>query len=78
MGGLLTLPRYICYNNILRKIGKEGERMKEAFSDIVGNDGLRRRLGDDLANGTLAHAYILSGPHGSGKHTIARILNAEI
>ena len=45
--------------------------MKEAFSDIVGNDGLRRRLGDDLAKGTLAHAYILAGPHGSGKHTIA-------
>lgn len=45
--------------------------MKEAFSDIVGNDGLRRRLGDDILKGTLAHAYILAGPHGSGKHTIA-------
>ncbi len=45
--------------------------MKEAFSDIVGNDSLRRRLGDDIVKGTLAHAYILAGPHGSGKHTIA-------
>ena len=45
--------------------------MKEAFTDIVGNEGLRRRLGDDIVKGTLAHAYILSGPHGSGKHTIA-------
>ncbi len=45
--------------------------MKEAFSDIVGNDGLRHRLGDDILKGTLAHAYILAGPRGSGKHTIA-------
>lgn len=45
--------------------------MKEAFDSIVGNHGLRRRLGDDLINGTLAHAYILAGPHGSGKHSIA-------
>ena len=45
--------------------------MKEAFVDIVGNDGLRRRLGDDILKGTLAHAYILAGPRGSGKHTIA-------
>ena len=45
--------------------------MKEAFSDIVGNDGLRRRLGNDILKGATAHAYILAGPHGSGKHTIA-------
>ncbi len=50
---------------------KEGERMKEALKGIVGNDGLRRRLCDDILKGTLAHAYILVGPHGSGKHTIA-------
>jgi DNA polymerase-3 subunit delta' len=45
--------------------------MKEAFADVVGNDGLRQRLGDDILKGTLAHAYILAGPRGSGKHTIA-------
>jgi len=45
--------------------------MKESFPGIVGNDGLRRRLCDDIVKGTVAHAYILSGPHGSGKHTVA-------
>lgn len=45
--------------------------MKEAFKGIVENDGLRRRLCDDILKDTLAHAYILAGPHGSGKHTIA-------
>ncbi len=45
--------------------------MKEAFPGIVGNDGLRRRLCDDILKGTTAHAYILAGPHGSGKHTVA-------
>lgn len=45
--------------------------MKEAFLGIVGNDGLRRRLCDDILKGTTAHAYILAGQHGSGKHTVA-------
>ena len=52
--------------------------MKEAFSDIVGNQGLRQRLSDDIVNGTLAHAYILAGPHGSGKHTIALNFTAAL
>ncbi len=45
--------------------------MKQAMPDIVGNDALKKRLCDDILKGTQAHAYILAGPHGSGKHTVA-------
>ena len=45
--------------------------MRQAMTDIIGNAGLRRRLCDDIINGTSSHAYILAGPHGSGRHTIA-------
>ena len=46
-------------------------RVKQAMTDIIGNAGLRRRLCDDIINGTSSHAYILAGAHGSGRHTIA-------
>lgn len=45
--------------------------MKEAMPYIVGNSELRRRLCDDILKNTEAHAYILAGPHGSGRHTLA-------
>ena len=45
--------------------------MKSPMPEIKGNLNLRRRLCDDIANGTSAHAYILAGAHGSGKHSIA-------
>jgi len=52
--------------------------MKEAMPRLVGNEGLRRRLCDDVQNGTLSHAYILEGPFGSGKHTVAWQLAAAL
>ncbi len=46
--------------------------MSECFSAIVGNDALCRRLASELRGDTLSHAYILEGPRGSGKHTLAK------
>ena len=45
--------------------------MKSSMPQIVGNPHLRRRLLDDILGGTLSHAYLLEGPAGSGKHTLA-------
>ena len=45
--------------------------MREAFASVIGNNKLRDRLSSDIAEGHLSHAYILEGPRGSGKHTIA-------
>ncbi len=45
---------------------------------LVGNRAVKRQL-EAQANGRgLAHAYILSGPEGSGKHTLARIISAAL
>ena len=52
--------------------------MKITMPQIVGNERLRRRLGDDVLSGTLSHAYLLEGPVGSGKHTISRLLAASL
>jgi DNA polymerase-3 subunit delta' len=52
--------------------------MRSVFGEIVGNRRLCNRFYDDLQQGTLAHAYILEGPFGSGKHTIALSLTAAL
>ena len=45
--------------------------MKDSMPDIIGNADLRRRLCDDILGNIPSHAYILSVPRGSGKHSIA-------
>ncbi len=52
--------------------------MKITMPQIVGNERLRRRLGDDVLGGTLSHAYLVEGPAGSGKHTVAWLLAAAL
>lgn len=44
------------------------------LSDLAGNDRLKQQLGPRLAARQLGHALILSGPAGSGKHTLASII----
>ncbi len=48
------------------------------FESILGNDELRLRLARDIRERTLSHAYIIEGPHGSGKHTLAKNLAAAL
>ena len=45
---------------------------------VVGNRGLTGKLLRDVKDGCLSHAYIIEGPAGSGKHTVARWLCAAI
>ncbi len=52
--------------------------MKSYFTDIVGNNALTRRLTKDIDEGILSHAYILEGPGGSGRHTLARSVIAAL
>lgn len=52
--------------------------MRPILSDVVANERLRARLGDELLAGKLAHAYILSGERGFGKHTLALHLAAAM
>ena len=52
--------------------------MKPAFEDILGNQRLRERLGNDIRNGTLSHAYILEGAQGYGKHMLALRIAAAL
>ncbi len=45
------------------------------LSALAGNSRLKDQLS---GRGRLSHAYILSGPRGSGRHTLARLLSAAM
>ncbi len=46
----------------------------KTFADLVGQDAVVRTLTSALESGKLAHAYLFSGPRGSGKTSAAKIL----
>lgn len=48
------------------------------FEALLGNDRLKKNLTESLARGRISHFYLISGPEGSGKHTLARLLAAAI
>lgn len=49
-----------------------------AFETLLGNDRLKQNLTSSLKKGRISHFYLISGPAGSGKHTLARLLAAAI
>jgi DNA polymerase-3 subunit gamma/tau len=46
----------------------------KSFADLVGQDAVVRTLTHAIDSGKLAHAYLFSGPRGSGKTSAAKIL----
>ncbi len=48
------------------------------FEALLGNPRLKENLKSALARGRTSHFYLISGPKGSGKHTLARLLAAAM
>ena len=46
----------------------------KSFSELVGQEAVVRTLTSAIESGKLAHAYLFSGPRGSGKTSAAKIL----
>ena len=51
-----------------------GKWRPRGFDEVVGQDHIVTTLRNALATGQMAHAYLFSGPRGTGKTTTARIL----
>ena len=48
------------------------------FETLLGNERLKDNLLRSLRRGHISHFYLISGPAGSGRHTLARLLAAAI
>lgn len=49
-----------------------------SLDEIVGQEHITKTLSNALKSGKFAHAYLLTGPRGTGKTSVARILAHEI
>ncbi len=52
--------------------------MKPFFPSLHENAQLKEQLGSRITDGTLAHAYLLQGPAGTGKHLLAHLIAAAL
>lgn len=46
----------------------------QKFSEVIGQDIIVKTLQNSIITGKISHAYLFSGPRGTGKTSIARIL----
>ncbi len=53
-------------------------RKTMAFESLLGNERLKENLTGSLRKGRTSHFYLISGPEGSGRHTLARLLAAAL
>jgi len=49
-----------------------------SFETLLGNHRLKENLSGSLARGHISHFYLISGPEGSGKRTLASLLAAGV
>ena len=52
--------------------------MRNFFPKLLGNEDTKIRVGTAIDNGTAAHAFLLDGPRGSGKMTLATEIAAAM
>ena len=49
-----------------------------AFESLLGNERIKQNLAAAARKNRFAHFYLISGPKGSGKHTLARLLACSL
>ncbi|MBI2453937.1 DNA polymerase III subunit gamma/tau [Candidatus Peregrinibacteria bacterium] len=69
------LPRPLCYNPAVSFYSKY---RPQNFANLVGQDHLRQTLLHEIQQGTLSHAYLFTGPRGTGKTSTARLIAKAI
>ncbi len=58
----------MAYQSLYRKY------RSQSFDDLIGQDHVVRTLQSAIERGRIAHAYLFTGPRGTGKTSTARLL----
>lgn len=66
----------LCYNDLDCMMEKCEQSME--FTGFLGNEQLKTRLRGMFRREKASHCYLISGPDGSGKHTLATLLAAAL
>src|SRR6478609_3111888 len=66
--GSVSYSRFVAYQSLYRKY------RPQRFSELVGQEHVRTALQNSVRDGRVGHAYLFSGPRGTGKTTTARLL----
>lgn len=48
------------------------------LEDVVGQEHITKTLAESLKRGQISHAYLFTGPRGTGKTSVARILARRV
>ncbi len=64
----MSYSRFVAYQSLYRKY------RPQRFSELVGQEHVRTALQNSVRDGRVGHAYLFSGPRGTGKTTTARLL----
>jgi len=72
LGALEFIKKYFMSETLYRKYRPKN------FSEIIGQAHIVRTLSNSITNNRIGHAYLFTGPRGTGKTSIARILAKTI
>jgi len=76
-GNAIVVGSFVPWSGIHNEGGVAGHNARipaRTFAELVGQDAVVKTLTTALETGRLAHAYLFSGPRGSGKTSAAKIL----
>ena len=68
------MPNFAAEGEVGELCRSVSEWRPQSFCDVVGQEHVTRTLQNALVQGRLTHAYLFSGPRGTGKTTVAKLL----
>jgi DNA polymerase-3 subunit delta' len=72
--GLENLQKYVIIVKSTTKIGESAV----SYEQLLGNERLKENLNYTAKTGKFSHFYVISGPEGSGKRTLAKLLASAL